>query len=59
MICKFENLGERITCGAAASMLATLVMASVGLLFSAPGQAAAPGANLKTAAIVLESQAGA
>lgn len=59
MTCKFENLGERLTCGAAASMLATLVMTSVGLLFSTPGQAAASGANVTTAVVVLESQAGA
>jgi mono/diheme cytochrome c family protein len=47
MTCKFEDLGacaptigKRVTCGAAASIMATLVVASVGLLFSAPGSAA-------------------
>jgi CBS-domain-containing membrane protein len=32
---------ERATFGAAASLMATLVMASVGLLFAVPGSAAA------------------
>jgi mono/diheme cytochrome c family protein len=47
MTCKFEDLGacaptlgKRVTFGAAASIMATLVVASVGLLFSAPGSAA-------------------
>ena len=47
MSSKFEDLGDyapalgkRVTFGAAASIMATLVMASVGLLFSAPGSAA-------------------
>ena len=47
MTCKFEDLGacapilgKRFTCGAAASLMATLVVASVGLLFSVPGSAA-------------------
>lgn len=52
MTCKFEDLGEcapilgkRVTFGAAASLMATLVVASVGLLFSAPGSAAATARN--------------
>lgn len=47
MTCKFEDLGacapilgKRVTFGAAASLMATLVVASVGLLFSMPGAAA-------------------
>jgi mono/diheme cytochrome c family protein len=47
MTCKFDDLGEcaprlgkRVTFGAAASLMAPLVMASVGLLFSTPGSAA-------------------
>ena len=47
MTCRFEDLGacapilgKRVTFGAAASLLATLVVASVGLLFSGPGSAA-------------------
>lgn len=47
MTCKFEDLGasapilgKRVTCGAAASLMATLVVTSVGLLFSTPGHAA-------------------
>jgi mono/diheme cytochrome c family protein len=47
MTCKFEDLsacapilGKRVTFGAAASLMATLVIASVGLLFSTPGSAA-------------------
>lgn len=47
MTCKFEDLGacaptlgKRVTFGAAASLMATLVVASVGLLFSVPGSAA-------------------
>jgi len=47
MTCKFEDLGacapilgKRITFSAAASLMATLVVASVGLLFSVPGSAA-------------------
>jgi mono/diheme cytochrome c family protein len=47
MTCKFDDvgacapmLGKRVTFGAAASIMATLVVASVGLLFSAPGSAA-------------------
>lgn len=46
MTCKFEDLGacapilgKRVTFGAAASLMATLVVASVGLLFSTPGEA--------------------
>ena len=46
MTCKFEDLGacapilgKRVTFGAAASLMATLVVLSVGLLFSAPGTA--------------------
>jgi hypothetical protein len=46
MTCKFEDLGacapilgKRVTFGAAASLMATLVVVSVGLLFSAPGSA--------------------
>lgn len=46
MTCKFHDLsacapilGKRATCGAAASLMATLVVASVGLLFSPPGSA--------------------
>ena len=52
MTCKFEDLGacapilgERVTFGAAASLMATLVVASVGLLFSAPGSASASKAD--------------
>jgi hypothetical protein len=48
MTCKYEGLGasapilgKRVTFGAAASLMATLVVTSVGLLFSAPGAAAA------------------
>ena len=47
MTCKFEDLGacapilgKRVTFGAAASLMATLVVTSVGLLFSVPGSAA-------------------
>jgi mono/diheme cytochrome c family protein len=47
MTCRFDELGacapilgKRVTFGAAASLMATLVVASVGLLFSAPGHAA-------------------
>jgi Cytochrome c. len=47
MTSKFEDLGacaptlgKRVTFGTAASIMATLVVASVGLLFSAPGSAA-------------------
>jgi mono/diheme cytochrome c family protein len=46
MTCKFEDLGEcapirkRVTFGAAASIMASLVVASVGLLFSTAGHAA-------------------
>jgi len=47
MTCKYEDLGacapivgKRVTFGAAASLMATLVVASVGLLFSVPGSAA-------------------
>jgi hypothetical protein len=47
MTCRFEDLGscapilgKRATFGAAASLMATLVVASVGLLFSVPGSAA-------------------
>jgi mono/diheme cytochrome c family protein len=47
MTCRFEDLGERapilgkrVTFAAAASIMATLVVASVGLLFSVPGSAA-------------------
>jgi mono/diheme cytochrome c family protein len=47
MTCRFEdlgeyrpNLGKRVTFGAAASIMATLVVASVGLLFSGPSSAA-------------------
>ena len=52
MTSKFEDLGDcgpvlgkRVTFGAAASIMATLVMASVGLLFSAPGSAATAAAK--------------
>ncbi|HEX4971281.1 MAG TPA: hypothetical protein VFV69_09495 [Steroidobacteraceae bacterium] len=48
MTCKFEDLGacapilgKRVTFGTAASLMATLVVASVGLLFSVPGSATA------------------
>jgi mono/diheme cytochrome c family protein len=47
MTCKFEDLGacapvlgKRVTFGVAASLMATLVVASVSLLFSPPGSAA-------------------
>jgi mono/diheme cytochrome c family protein len=47
MTCKFADLGDcapilgkRFTFGAAASIMASLVVASVGLMFSAPGHAA-------------------
>ena len=47
MTCRLEDLGacapilgKRVTFGAAASLMATLVVASVGLLFSVPGSAA-------------------
>jgi mono/diheme cytochrome c family protein len=47
MTCRFEdlgerapNLGKRATFGAAASIMASLIVASVGVLFSAPGHAA-------------------
>lgn len=46
MNCRFEDLdecgpslGKRVTFGAAASIMATLVVASVGLLFSGPSSA--------------------
>lgn len=47
MTCKFEDLGahapslsKRVTFGAAASIMVTLVLTSVGLLFSTPSSAA-------------------
>jgi hypothetical protein len=50
MTCRFEdlgecgpNLGKRVTFGAAASIMATLVVASVGLLFSGPSSAGPKG----------------
>jgi mono/diheme cytochrome c family protein len=46
MTCKFEDLGahaphlKRVTCGAAASAMVTLVLTSISLLFSTPSSAA-------------------
>ena len=55
---KFEDLGacapilgKRVTFGAAASIMATLMVASVGLLFSPPGTAAEPAAQAKDSMI--------
>ena len=65
MTCKFEDLGacapilgKRVTFGAAASLMATLVVTSVALLFSMPGSAAQIKAHLPAAervAIVVPS----
>jgi hypothetical protein len=59
MTCRFEDLdacapilGKRVTFGAAASLMATLVVASVGLLFSVPGSAAQIKAPVERVAIV-------
>jgi hypothetical protein len=62
MTCRFQDLGarapivgKRVTFGAAASLMATLVVASVGLLFSVPGSAAhvnAEHASVELVAIV-------
>ena len=43
---------ERVTFGAAASLMATLMIASVGLLFSMPGTAAAATAAVTAPAAV-------
>lgn len=65
MTCKFEDLGacapilgKRVTFGAAASLMATLVVASVGLLFSVPGSAAQTKAAVDHVAMVASSNAG-
>ena len=67
MTCKSEDLGacapmlgKRVTFGAAASLMATLVVTSVGLLFSVPGAAAqikADKASVERVAIVASNDA--
>jgi hypothetical protein len=64
MTCKFEDLGacapilgKRVTFGAAASLMATLVVVSVGLLFSAPGSATAVNADRASVEVSVEDAA--